>query len=344
MNAIATQFIEATNAPAFRALPRILEGGLIVALAWLAAQFVWIAAPPQDSGAAPALTQSQSQATPIAELLVLLADAPFGRSTEAAPVNESFANAPETTLNLSIAGIRLGEGDAFSTAYIARGNAGAETFQEGEEITPGVIVRRILVDRVILSRNGRDEVLRQERTSLIGTEIFETPVQGAPHERVLTGQTGSVEAPSQRPQRRGGSGLNPASTDAAPSASGRAGPTRTRADRSAPSSPPPSAAPAATPALTGRAGEKLSADLLDQIDWRPELDGANLRGIRISARGDDAMFLRAGLKNNDLVTAVNGVSDYQGLLSLLDDAEDLDQLDLVIERDGATRNVTVDLR
>ena len=151
-----------------------VEVALIIALALIIARMIWLALSPQDAVATyterPMPTMSTSGVQRIeADVSLLVRSNPFEGAGSVAEIDEDVV---ETQLNLRLIGLRADAGPAAGTATIILPNNQQQKFAEGEEILPGVMLKRVALDRVILSRNGVDEVLRLNnrsgRLSVIG--------------------------------------------------------------------------------------------------------------------------------------------------------------------------------
>lgn len=151
-----------------------VEAGLVIALALIIARMIWLALAPQDAVAAyterPLPTMATSAAQRIdADVSLLVRTNPF---EGAGPLVVAEEDVVETQLNLRLIGLRADSGPGAGTATIILPNNQQQKFSEGEEILPGVSLKRVASDRVILSRNGLDEVLRLNnrsgRLSVIG--------------------------------------------------------------------------------------------------------------------------------------------------------------------------------
>ncbi|MEM7493220.1 MAG: type II secretion system protein N [Pseudomonadota bacterium] len=151
-----------------------VETALIVALALVIARMIWLAVSPQDAVAAyterPLPTMATEGVQRIeADVSLLVRSNPFEGTGSVAEIEEDVV---ETQLNLRLIGLRADTGPSAGTATIILPNNQQQKFAEGEEILPGVLLRRVASDRVILSRNGVDEVLRLNnrsgRLSVIG--------------------------------------------------------------------------------------------------------------------------------------------------------------------------------
>lgn len=140
----------------------VVEVVLVVVLAVLLARVGWLIAAPADAvstltpRALPSPIQQTTRTDVRSDLSLLLAHNPFG--TGSAPV-EAVPDAPETSLNLRLVAIFMStESNADSATIITPDNR-TQRFQPGEQIIPGVELRRVLPDRVIIARNGSEESL-----------------------------------------------------------------------------------------------------------------------------------------------------------------------------------------
>lgn len=105
--------------------------------------------------------------------LLTIAD-PFFGGTPIASANGLSVDevAPETNLDLQLYGIRSGESDRDGSAIIRVPDATQRAFQPGDEIMTGVVLARILPDRIVLRRDGVQESLflsPRDRRSTIDT-------------------------------------------------------------------------------------------------------------------------------------------------------------------------------
>ncbi|MEZ5591329.1 MAG: type II secretion system protein N [Gammaproteobacteria bacterium] len=87
----------------------------------------------------------------------------FGQ-VQAVPVPETVVEAPETRLNLRLAGIFYRQ-DNSALALIAEGSAPEQVYREGDLLSGGVSVHQIQTDKVILARAGQLEALSLPRES-----------------------------------------------------------------------------------------------------------------------------------------------------------------------------------
>ncbi|PHR93160.1 MAG: hypothetical protein COA69_04205 [Robiginitomaculum sp.] len=89
----------------------------------------------------------------------------FNRARGAQGTVDVQENAPETNLNLKVFGMRADLRGSSSSAIIQTPDMKQATYYLGDEIIPGVSLKRVDIDYVILDRNGTPERLsRQGRT------------------------------------------------------------------------------------------------------------------------------------------------------------------------------------
>ena len=162
-------------------MPRLIDGArlalefiLVIAVAWLLAKVAWLVIAP---GPAVSELQPRPLPTPVrqasdtsvrADLSVLMTTNPF----EAAASGEIVPTAPTTQLNLKLVALFMSTEDGRGSATIVTPDNQTTRFELGDEILPRVRLERILSDRVIISRDGKEETLmrsgREAGLSVIG--------------------------------------------------------------------------------------------------------------------------------------------------------------------------------
>ncbi|MEL7041968.1 MAG: type II secretion system protein N [Pseudomonadota bacterium] len=136
---------------------------LVICLAIFVARVVWLVASPSDSVATyterPLPSPMRSSASGVAvssDRTILVRSNPF----ETDSIEPIIQDAPETNLNLHLAGLRMSTSDAESgNAIIRTPDGNGKNYSVGDEILSGVTLQRILSDRVIINRDGADETL-----------------------------------------------------------------------------------------------------------------------------------------------------------------------------------------
>jgi len=82
---------------------------------------------------------------------------------------KDVANAPETALQLKLDGVFASTNAQQSSAIISEQGQGIGTlYRVGQQVSGGATLSAVYIDRVLLQRNGVDEVLRFVKTNLLG--------------------------------------------------------------------------------------------------------------------------------------------------------------------------------
>lgn len=165
---------------------------LLVALtAILFAKIIWLMLAPQ--AAVSNATQRplpspfiQSQASQVGDRSLLMATNPF----EATGIVE-VTEAPETQLNLRLAGLIMSTAEGGGSAQITTPDNRTQRFVTGDEVISGVVLEQIMSNRVILNRNGNNETLmlggRGAGLSVISDGTLATEVPREPNDASLAG-------------------------------------------------------------------------------------------------------------------------------------------------------------
>lgn len=101
--------------------------------------------------------------------------------------------------------------------------------------------------------------------------------------------------------------------------------------------------------MTGMYRDKLVkedlAKVLMQATAEPFLENGGIIGFKVSQIDEDSIYAKAGLVDNDVITAVNGqeLNSVAGSIKLLQSLKGTDHLDIDIRRDGVVQKVTVDV-
>ena len=137
----------------------LVEIGLVLLFAVIVARLVWLIVAPQASVSVleqrplPSPIASTAQAIS-ANRSGLIRRNPFASGTVA-----EIPDAPETQLNLHLAGVFMSTDSFGGTAQVTTPDNQTSRFTIDSEILPGVTLQRVLSDRVILRRNGETETL-----------------------------------------------------------------------------------------------------------------------------------------------------------------------------------------
>jgi len=141
----------------------LIEFGFILVLGLLAARVFWLIVSPEAAVATyvprslPPMVTAQGGAAPlIADRTLLATRNPFETSAV-----EAAIDAPETQLDLTLVGLFSSDDPFGGSASIRTPDNRVNHFRLNDEVLPGVSLDRILSDRVVLSRNGKQEILHQ---------------------------------------------------------------------------------------------------------------------------------------------------------------------------------------
>ncbi|MGB2074286.1 MAG: type II secretion system protein N [Henriciella sp.] len=149
---------------------------LVSILAILCGRLFWLVAAPADAVSDdqanrpfPVLLETDKGGQRVeADLTLLMRMNPFAAAANV----EITPSAPQTNLNISLSGVFMSTGGRGGSAIIRTANGRNQSFGVGDTVLPGVIVDRVLADRVILQRNGAPEALmlsgREDGLRVIG--------------------------------------------------------------------------------------------------------------------------------------------------------------------------------
>jgi len=153
-------------------LARLVNGLLVIWLAWLLAQMSWMLLPDTRSGEAQSVAVVPGQVTrqaPRIDERQIASWHLFGEAGKDKPVKKTAVNAPETRLKLTLRGVFAS--DDSSSASSARAIIGdprgkEDSYAPGDPLPGGATLSEIYPDRIILERNGRFETLRLPRKTM----------------------------------------------------------------------------------------------------------------------------------------------------------------------------------
>ncbi len=133
--------------------------------AWRMAALLWLLAGQDQSPLAkptpvtPAIAQVSVDGSRLASFSIFKAPV---------VVNNSVANAPDTSLQLKLDGVFAANLQSQSSAIISEQGQGiGKLYRVGQQVSGGATLSAVYVDRVLLQRNGQDEVLRFIKTNLL---------------------------------------------------------------------------------------------------------------------------------------------------------------------------------
>ncbi len=298
---------------------------LFLALVWIcrsAAALFWVLFPVPDVPSPPKVAESVAKEAPSVAVPVNLAAMKsanlFGKLTEESEAvakqvekNPSLdvGNVKETRLNLKLQGILASNDPNSAWAIIASGNSQA-LYKVGDPLkSPGVKLAKVEEQRVILDNNGKFESLW-----LYSEEDFKKSKSIAKRE---------VRVPSKPQTRRSEPPKNNVASSQAPRRRG---------------------------AYDNKVTRKLKQDRLpksvgDVVRFSVHREGGKMVGYRIRPGRDRELFEEAGLKNNDIVTAVNGIAvdDPRKLREIYQNLKTATSAQLEVQRDGQPYSINISL-
>lgn len=261
------------------------------------------AVPLQPAGFTPTAAADAAGATSVARWKL------FGDAGAAINLAALAADAPETSLKLTLRGTLNLEDQDQGLAIISDESGQHRRYRVGDELPGGARLRAISAGRVLLERNSQTEGLSLPR------------------------EDGSVPAPGARPAQ--GAGLVTRDRSGV-------------IDRSMPSPfVTPMIAPGGPSMESIRDATGVdAAELASQVQVFPVLENGRFAGVRLSAARDSTLFAQTGLRPSDIVTAVNGIplDGPQRQAELMNSLRDARSLQLTVRRDGSEQQIGVDLK
>jgi general secretion pathway protein C len=245
----------------------------------------------------------------------------FGQADAVRPVETLAAPAPVTPLNLRLVGIFFMErGGDRALALIADSNGPERGYRIGESLPGGARLQRIQRDHVVVSRGGREEMLKLPK-------LGEMAPTNAP-----------MMAPPDTPEPEIEPMVEPgAEPEAEPVGEPEAEPAASR-------KPQVIDATAVVSRLRGEVTTRPRA-LEDIAFASPYLQNGQFIGFRLRPGRDRQLFQQLGLNGGDVLTEINGSrlnSPAQGLTAL-QEVLNAGQINVRILRNGAEIPLTFSL-
>jgi general secretion pathway protein C len=160
-------------------LPGVLVVVLVMGIAWQLVQLTWLILDRGDAG--PAITAPPQPFTAPRKGVDVQAIANahlFGTARVETSVNP--ADAPQTQLNLVLAGTWAAEDPAAGFAFIGESANNARMYAVGKVVRGGTTLNAVYPDRVTLDTGGRLETLTLPRLSAGNPGLVTRPAAGAP--------------------------------------------------------------------------------------------------------------------------------------------------------------------
>jgi general secretion pathway protein C len=144
---------------------RMVEAALCIGIGLAVAKLVWLAIEP-GGAVSPnmpirSIAYPQTGASPViaVDTSRLIHENPFGA---ASAIIADMPDAPETSLNLKLRGVRASSEEAGGIALITTPDNRTAAYSPGEAILDGVALHRIYADRVTLRKGGQTEALMMD--------------------------------------------------------------------------------------------------------------------------------------------------------------------------------------
>ena len=194
----------------------ILAVLLVVALAWLVAETVWLLMhgpnqPIPESDRTRLQVSGSSERDSLSQKQVDDWQL-FGEyQAVATPQNDAPTDAPETRLRLELLGVFQSPIPELSTAIIAEKGKEGELYHVGDSIPGNASLEEVYADRVILRRAGRLEALRWSEAALGGVSEVSRPAPSRSRDQVVQQEGGPDDMERQRKTIISQLGLRPVS-------------------------------------------------------------------------------------------------------------------------------------
>jgi len=279
-------------------LASLVNWGLLLGGIWLTVNFVW-SFWPQVPTQAVATVEKKDTTTKSFNLQSLIDAELFGSAAAVTEEQPEEISAPVTRLNLKLRGVYSSE-EAFATAMIEH-NRKQEVYRIGSSLpgASGLKLYRVLADRVIMSRNGKYETLYIEdfdgSTPTSNTQFIP---------RTSNAKISEPETPAETPE-----------TD------------RNVVDLT-------NNAQVTAQLLELRQSMDDPDALSDVVSMSPVSDDQGFQGFKLAPGKNRRLFGAMGLRRNDVVTEVNGISmtDASSALTVLDQLQTAEEINLTVKR------------
>ncbi|ATC96078.1 type II secretion system protein GspC [Pseudoalteromonas tunicata] len=283
---------------------------ILVYLAFLAAQMVWLLMPvPKSDAVTFPLNSVRSQTSHGFNSRTLTDLNMFGSvslAPKTAPVEapKVINSAPETRLSITLTGVVAINGDETAGSAIIESQNSQETYQ-AEDVIKGTRaqLKQIFSDRVILQVNGGFETLMLDGFEFSKTFSAASPTNDDNRGRLVANDHHAVLKPTDDPE--------------------------VQSD------------------LTETRDEILQepGKLFEYIQVSPERQDGELVGYRLRPGKDPELFNRMGLQNNDLAISINGypLNDMKQAMSAINELRTATSANITIERDGEQIDVQFSL-
>ena len=153
-------------------LARLVNGLLVIWLAWLLAEMSWMLLPDTRTGEPQSVAVEPEQLTrqaPRIDERQIASWHLFGEVGKDKPVKKTAVDAPETRLKLTLRGVFASDDSSSvsgARAIIGDPKGKEDSYAPGDPLPGGATLSEIYPDRIILERNGRFETLRLPKKTM----------------------------------------------------------------------------------------------------------------------------------------------------------------------------------
>ncbi len=291
-----------------RKISALLLVVIVIYLAFLTAQLVWMLWPQESQQALTSQVSSKSSSNKRLNINKITSQNLFGvvevKKQEEQPEPEVVINdAPETSLNISLTGVVAVDKDDKAGLAIIESQGKQDTYAVTDVVTgTRARIEQILFDRVIIKVGARFETLM-----LDGIDYSK---------KVGTGKRTNQKA-AQKTK---------------PVTNRKVTPTKNKQLKQE---------------LISKRRELLEepGKLFDYIRISPKRVSGEIVGYTLNPGKDPKLFRTMGLKNNDLAISINGymLTDMQQAMSAIRELRNASSATIVIDRDGEQRDVLFSL-
>lgn len=147
---------------------------------WRMSSLLWLLAGQDHAELPRPVAQAASQQTTPVDGSRLASFSIF-KLVNTASNSNAAVNAPDTALQLKLDGVFVSGGDGKQSSAIIseQGQGIGKLYKVGQQVSGGATLSAVYVDRVLLNRNGVDEVLRFIKTNLLGGDTPAPVVSGS---------------------------------------------------------------------------------------------------------------------------------------------------------------------
>ena len=91
---------------------------------------------------------------------------------------------------------------------------------------------------------------------------------------------------------------------------------------------------------------EMLTKVLQDAKAEPNMVGGELKGFRLTRIRENSVYEKAGFQNNDIVEEINGIPlrDAAGAIRLLNQLRSEKEIEVRLNRNGSTQNMTIQIQ